>query len=307
VSGNDGAYAGALQDDGKLVVGGYSYTGPYNFALCRFNTDGSSDYTFGSAGKVTSAFTQYDEIHGIAIQDNGKIVVAGQTNTGSSIYNNFAVLRYNSDGTPDNSFDTDGYVTTSFGTVDDIINDVTIQSDGKIIAAGYYNNGSDNDFAVARYISDPAVVTPCAVTIYDTVTTHISDTTFVTVTDTNVVVVYDTIAAYVDTMTTYIAVTDTLFIHATLTGVAPPNNSNELKIYPNPAADHIYIDNGNFSSMNGYQIIIENALSQQVFVSLINQPSFYIDLSTWTGNGIYFVRIIDASSNIILTKKIIIQ
>jgi hypothetical protein len=143
------------------------------------------------------------------------------------------------------------------------------------------------------------------------------DTTYVTVTDTTFITAYDTVAvcssydtthiSVYDTTIVYISVTDTLFINAALTGVNPPNNINTLKIYPNPASDHIYIDNGNFSVMTGYQLIIENSLAQEVFFSAIDQSSFFIDISTWTGNGIYFVRIIDGLGNIIETKKIVIQ
>ncbi len=109
------------------------------------------------------------------------------------------------------------------------------------------------------------------------------------------------------TDTSYISVTDTLVINTVLTGINPPFNTNTIKVYPNPASDHLYIDNGNYTMMNGYTCTITNALSQQVFYSLINQQQFYIDLSTWTGNGLYFVTIRDAGNTIIEVKKIVIQ
>ncbi len=137
-------------------------------------------------------------------------------------------------------------------------------------------------------------------TTYDTVTTHITifDTTHIIVTDTNHVNVFDTI---------YISVTDTLIIHAILTGMIPPNNTNTIKIYPNPASTHIYIDNGAYALMNGYQIKINNSIGQTVFSSYINQQQFYVDLSLWSGNGIYFVYLIDNLGNTIDTRKIILQ
>lgn len=107
--------------------------------------------------------------------------------------------------------------------------------------------------------------------------------------------------------TTFVTVTDTLIINAVLTGVIPPNNINTLKIYPNPSSTHITIDNGDYTSMNGYTIRIENSLSQTVFTSLIDQSSFYIDLSGWSSHGLYFVYIIDNLGNTIETRKIIIQ
>jgi hypothetical protein len=101
-------------------------------------------------------------------------------------------------------------------------------------------------------------------------------------------------------------VTDTLIINTTL-GLPAPNNENTILIYPNPASDHITIDNGNYTSMAGYTIKIENNAGQQVFQSLINQAQFYVDLSTWSGNGLYFVHLIDAQGNTVTVRKIVLQ
>ncbi len=106
--------------------------------------------------------------------------------------------------------------------------------------------------------------------------------------------------------TSYISVTDTLIINVT-TGINSQNNPNTIKVYPNPSSDHIYIDNGNYNLMTGYSYTITNALSQQVFYSLVNQQQFYISLSTFSGNGIYFLTIRDAANNIIQVKKIVLQ
>lgn len=122
-------------------------------------------------------------------------------------------------------------------------------------------------------------------------TIQISDTCITNVT------VYDTL------LTT---VTDTLIINTTLS-LPSPNNENTILIYPNPASDHITIDNGNFSAMAGYTIRIENNAGQQVFQSLINQAQFYVDLSTWTGNGLYFVHLIDPQNNTVTVRKIVLQ
>jgi hypothetical protein len=98
-----------------------------------------------------------------------------------------------------------------------------------------------------------------------------------------------------------------LIINFYLTGLTPPDNSNTIKIYPNPASDHITINTGQFNLMDGYTLKIDNSLSQTVFTSLVNQESFYIDITTWTGIGLYFVYIIDDFGNIIDTRKIIIN
>lgn len=104
-----------------------------------------------------------------------------------------------------------------------------------------------------------------------------------------------------------ITVTDTLVINTNITGFNPITYQNTIKIYPNPTNDHITIDNGNIANLTGYQIKITNSLSQQVFQSAITQQQFYVDLSTWTGNGIYFVHIIDGQGNTIDIKKIVLQ
>jgi hypothetical protein len=111
------------------------------------------------------------------------------------------------------------------------------------------------------------------------------------------VTVYDTL---------YTTVTDTLIINTTLS-LPAPNNENTILIYPNPASDHITIDNGNFTAMAGYTIKIENNAGQQVFQSAINQAQFYVDLSTWTGNGLYFVHLIDPQNNTVTVRKIVLQ
>jgi hypothetical protein len=111
------------------------------------------------------------------------------------------------------------------------------------------------------------------------------------------VIVYDTL------LTT---VTDTLVINTTLS-LPAPNNENTILIYPNPASDHITIDNGNYLAMAGYSIKIENNAGQQVFQSAINQQQFYVDLSTWSGNGLYFVHLIDPQNNTVTVRKIVLQ
>lgn len=105
-----------------------------------------------------------------------------------------------------------------------------------------------------------------------------------------------------------ITVTDTLIINANLTGYNPVTYANTIKIFPNPSNDHISIDFGsNYSSMNGYTLNITNSLSQIVYTTSINQQQTTVDLNTWSGNGIYFVHLIDANSNTIDIRKIVLQ
>ena len=151
-----GGLSSALQSDGKIIVAGSSTSTSAlsgEFGLVRYNNDGTLDASFGSGGKVIINFgSGVDAGNSVAIQSDGKIVMAGQSYNGTNI--DFALLRCNTDGTLDNTFGTNGKLTTNFGSSNDIANSVVIQLDGKIIAAGYTNSGAYDDFAIVRYNSD---------------------------------------------------------------------------------------------------------------------------------------------------------
>lgn len=142
-----------VQPDGKIIAGGYAqefgFVGDKQFALARFNSDGSIDSTFGIYGKVlTNISLDYDEIRDLALQPDGKIIAAGLANS------RFGLVRYNANGSLDNSFGSNGIIITAIGTPwYDIANSVTLQADGKIIAAGRSQVGNNQFFALARYTS----------------------------------------------------------------------------------------------------------------------------------------------------------
>ena len=154
---NDIAYALVIQSDGKLVAAGYSDTGTQvEFALVRYNTDGSLDTTFNTTGKVTTAIGTVNDIaYALVIQSDGKLVAAGVSNTGTQ--DEFALARYNTDGSLDagaTGFGTGGIVTTAVGTVNDVASALAIQSNGKLVAAGFSYSGAQERFALARYNTD---------------------------------------------------------------------------------------------------------------------------------------------------------
>lgn len=151
VVGDDYGNAVAVQADGRIVVVGFATIGTdTDFAVARYNSDGTPDTTFNATGKVlTDIAGNGDSALGVAIQGDGKIVVAGLANDGA--FNNFAVVRYNANGTLDTTFNGTGKVTTPFGTNFSIATSVVVQGDGKIVLAGYTLNALDFDFAVARY------------------------------------------------------------------------------------------------------------------------------------------------------------
>jgi uncharacterized delta-60 repeat protein len=171
------ANAIALQEDGKLVVAGYtqqpSMSQTLDFALARFNPDGSLDNTFDGDGKVITGFSpnHRDVANALVIQSDGKIILGGSTSFRGDDDNTdfgFALARYNPDGSLDNTFDSDGKVVTnisnptgSFLHFREGIYSLALQDDGKILAtgAGLILGLEFSDFATIRYNTDGSLDT----------------------------------------------------------------------------------------------------------------------------------------------------
>jgi uncharacterized delta-60 repeat protein len=149
---SDFAFALVEQPNGGLVAAGSTYSedgGLPDFALARYRRDGTLDPTFGTGGKVRTDFGgTFDVAKAIVRQPNGKIVVAGNTSE-YTVSNDFALARYNADGTLDTSFGVGGKVVTTFGGFSEA-KALVLQNDGKIVAAGE-NSVEGFDFALARY------------------------------------------------------------------------------------------------------------------------------------------------------------
>jgi uncharacterized delta-60 repeat protein len=141
---DDGARAVALQADGKIVaVGG---GGDHDFVLARYNPNGSLDTSFSGDGKQIIDWGGLDWARGVAIQADGKIVVVGR---GGPRPRDFALARYNPNGSLDTSFSGDGKQTTDFGGFDNGARAVAIQTDDKIVVVG--RSDPEGVFALARY------------------------------------------------------------------------------------------------------------------------------------------------------------
>jgi uncharacterized delta-60 repeat protein len=160
-----GATAVALQPNGKLVVAGW--TGPYfndSFALVRYNADGSLDSGFGTGGKVVTTFPSLSDSSAgaVALQPNGKIVLAGSAEA-NTFESQFALARYNQNGSLDATFGSGGEVTTQFDAPQGAWADaLVLQPNGKIIAAGGAVGdiaGTRGEFALARYLPDGSLDT----------------------------------------------------------------------------------------------------------------------------------------------------
>jgi uncharacterized delta-60 repeat protein len=153
----DSSYAVAVQADGRILVGGFSSQWATDFALARYNSDGSLDTSFSGDGKVTTDIGGFwDQAYALAVQSDGKVLLAGMASGNPSSTSDFALVRYNSDGSLDSSFAGDGKLTSTAGYNEQILNAVTVQSDGKILAAGY-GRGEDyreTDFIFLRYNID---------------------------------------------------------------------------------------------------------------------------------------------------------
>ncbi len=163
------AHSVAIQTDDKLIAAGGSWNGSnYDFALVRYNTNGSLDTSFGGTGKVIIPVgNSYDSANSVAIQADGRIVAAGVSYDDNPGNSSFAVVRYNINGSLDTSFNGTGIVTTAFtgefAGGYDRANSVAIQTDGNIVAAGvstnYPNPNPTFEFALVRYNSDGSLDT----------------------------------------------------------------------------------------------------------------------------------------------------
>lgn len=160
------AYAVAIQrvpavtGEERIVVGGWANF-PSEFVLMRFGPNGTLDSTFGSGGRAYTSFFGFgDQIRVIAIDQANRIVAAGLTNTASNncgLYvQDFAVARFTQNGAIDNSFSSDGRVSTDVYGGFDVAQGLLFQADGKVLITGQ-NASSDNslhDFALVRYNED---------------------------------------------------------------------------------------------------------------------------------------------------------
>src|SRR5262245_57732496 len=137
-------HAVAILANGEICVAGMAGG---DFAVARYNANGSLDVSFGSGGKVTTDFTGpngFDEADAIAVQPDNRIIAVGHAANGSA--SDFALARYNENGTLDSTFGNGGRVVTNIGAVD-LAHAAALQSDGEILVAGV----SDGNFTVARY------------------------------------------------------------------------------------------------------------------------------------------------------------
>lgn len=159
----DVARAVAVQPDGKVLVAGEAHAGAAgDFALVRYQPDGSLDAGFGVGGRLTTDVSGgSDGAHAVLVQPDGAIVVGGAAGRGFDA--DFAVVRYTPRGELDESFGDGGVVLADFGETEDVLRALVLQPDGKLLAAGSAVRGGGGsqlplaDFALLRLHPDGAV------------------------------------------------------------------------------------------------------------------------------------------------------
>ena len=157
-NGSDGATALIIQHDGKIVTCGWSQiSNNYNFALVRYNTDGSLDTTFGGTGKVNQDFAGgFDQALCLAQQIDDKIVAAGGVMHNG--VEEISLMRFNTDGSLDTSFGVFGKVNTPVSTADAGANSIAILPDGRFVVCGICTTLSGgHDIVVVRYTLNGSV------------------------------------------------------------------------------------------------------------------------------------------------------
>ena len=153
-SSNNIATAMTQQPDGKVLLAGRCSNGS-NFDMCaaRYLPNGTLDTTWNATGKViTSISSGTDAANAIALQPDGKVLLAGSCYNGAN--NDFCVARYLASGTLDTTWNGTGTVITPMGIIGNFARATTLQPDGKVLLAGNCSNGTNNDFCAARYLPD---------------------------------------------------------------------------------------------------------------------------------------------------------
>ncbi len=146
-----------VQPDRKIVVGGWvsDITDLSDFALARYNPDGTLDPSFGGTGLVRAGFGffSFEQAFCLLRQPDGKLVIGGWTGSGLPGGNDLALMRFLANGQPDSTFGSGGKVSTNLGG-DDWALDLVRLSDGKLLVAGRTGPLGNHSFLVARYLSN---------------------------------------------------------------------------------------------------------------------------------------------------------
>ncbi len=159
--GIDDSFGLETDQDGNIFVAGFTtlpVTLFFDMILLKYDSTGTLDPTFGNGGIVTFNNADEDVAYDLKIQPDNKIIVGGASGGSMLGPRDFAIWRYLPNGTPDSTFGYTGFVTTAVLPNFQDCNAIALQADGKVVAAGRANNGSQNDIAVVRYLNDLSTV-----------------------------------------------------------------------------------------------------------------------------------------------------
>jgi uncharacterized delta-60 repeat protein len=326
-----------LQPNGKIIVAGnfLTFNGDTTKKyICRLNTDGSIDTSFNTIGIGLDS-----NIRTVSLQSDGKIIIAGYFSNYNGISRN-KLARLNSDGSLDTSFDVgigpDGLVRTS-----------AIDSNGKILIGGDFSNVNGVvRYRLARfnsngtfdnsYNNNPGPVYPFSspgnATIYNILiqpddrvllggnfgpygtggNLNFMGLDFTCVFDGNIyTILYQPNGNVIvgGNFSSFNGVGRNKIVRIIINSPLSVENfvKEEVIMYPNPAKDHITIDFGNNANIEGYHVEIFNSLGQILLNQSIDNQQYNVALNSWTGNGMYFVKVYDAQNNLLTTRKIILQ
>jgi uncharacterized delta-60 repeat protein len=154
---NSGASAITIQNDGKILLAGkVNGSAGSDFALARYNSNGSADLNFNTTGRVSTNFDFYDRTTSVIVDNNGKIYVGGISDNGSGS-RHMRITRYNANGVLDSSYNNGtGSLLLLFGnSPDDVLSKIKLQQDGSVVACGFTNlNSTASDIALVRILTN---------------------------------------------------------------------------------------------------------------------------------------------------------
>lgn len=286
-----------IQNDGKILVSGYYWSGPYNsdIFLVRLNTNGSLDLSFNTDGMVQTAISaSVDGGYSVKVLANGNIMVGGESTGGTTSTRYFTLVKYLPNGSMDYSFDFDGIVTTSFNSPYCTASSLLLDSNGKMILVGsnYYN--SSNDFALARYNQNGSLDNTfnfTGKTLTDFYNTNDVMTDAALQFDNKIIVVGGSsttisIARYLNSIST----TNAIDLYK--------NEQDKLIVYPNPSTKQITINSSlEFDEVQLFTITGELLLIEK-FKTSVSHPINISELPV----GIYIIKILADSKHIKANK-----
>lgn len=274
-----------LQDDGKIVAAGFAIGAAYQMAAARLNADGTIDNTFGSNGTVAfNVGDGNDFASAVAVDDNGKVLIGGHkwiSNIGRKY--DLAVVRLNEDGSFDTSYGDNGVAIARVVDGSNYAGDILLQSDGKVVIAGYTVLETVYDLAMARFdvdgnLDDTFGVGGMVNTDYNGGEDYGSAIALQP--DDKIILAGNTFTGS-GTSEILVARYDN-----TVLGTGDFQNI-AFSLYPNPANDYITIDLNGTSS--NYQVAIFDVLGKNVYNTEIDGTK-QIDVSSLAA-GAYFVRL----------------